>query len=123
MLGIPLRAGFPINMPTDSDNASTLSRYLHVKRSTSTSNLGLMTPRGPLHSRCLIVCVFIRLNKCILQALLNSLERSFKHQRLTSSGVLGQPQKQENYSQRKKNQKIQAQVLHKHPLACICFLE
>ena len=90
MLWIPPRLGFPINTPTD--DASTLSRYQHGEWSTSTSNLDLTTPHGPLHSCCLIVRVFIRINKCILRVLLSSLECSFKHRGLTSSGVLGQPQ-------------------------------
>ena len=64
---------------------------LHVKQSTSISNLGLTTPRGPLLSCCLIVRVFIQLNKCILRVLLRSLECSFIHGGLTSSQVLGQP--------------------------------
>ena len=53
-------------------------------------NMGFTKPRGCLHPLCLIGHVFIRLNKCILRALLNSLEHSFKHQGLTSSGVWGQ---------------------------------
>ena len=61
MLWIPECAGLSINTPTY--NTSLLSRYPQVER--STSNLGLTTPRGPLHSRCLIVSVFIWLNKCI----------------------------------------------------------
>ena len=39
---------------------------------------------------CLTLHVFIWLNKCILRALLYSLERSFKHRGLTSGGVFGQ---------------------------------
>jgi hypothetical protein len=56
MLRIPPHAGVPINTPPD--NASLLSWYPHVKQ--STSNFGFTTPRGPLHSHCLIVRVFIR---------------------------------------------------------------
>ena len=78
---------FSINTPVYK--TSRLSSYPHIKW--STSNMDLTTPLGPLHSCCLIVHVFIQLNKCILRVLLSSLECSFKHWGLTSSGVLGQP--------------------------------
>ena len=51
---------------TTTDDALGLSWYLQVEWSTSTSNVGLTKPFGPLH--CLIVHVFIELNKCILWA-------------------------------------------------------
>ena len=38
---------------------------------------------------CLTLHVFIWLNKCILRALLYSLERSFRHRGMTTGGVLG----------------------------------
>ena len=87
MLWILPCAHSPLN--TMTSDSSGLSWNLHVEWSTSTLYVGLMKPSRPLHT-LFDYMFFIRLNKCILQALLYSLERSFKHRGLTSGRVLGQ---------------------------------
>ena len=62
----PPWTGIPINTPTV--DAFWLSQCPHVEQSTSTLNLDLTTPCGPSHSCCLIVRVFIQLNRCILMS-------------------------------------------------------
>ena len=86
MLRISPCMGFPIKMLTD--DAFMLSRCLYVEWLTSTSNLDLTTSRGPSHSCCLIVPVFIWLNKFILWVLLISLKGSVNPKQSNRSHML-----------------------------------
>ena len=53
----------PSPKTTKTDDALRLSGYTNIEQSKSTMNVGLMKPHGSLDTLCLIVCVFISLNK------------------------------------------------------------